>query len=980
MGFMSYQNRQSFPSSDSSQKIGGGHAPDDTSLVVSHFMHAGIETCSPDTQIKKVICYLSQNNIGSILVSDGKDVVGIWTRTDLLKLDITHPEILSDPIETVMNAPVCRIHQDELISSATYLFHKKHIHHLLVVDHEEYPVGVLSESDLVNAKFSDGFLDAISIRELLNGHLHYIEGGAELGRVQKAMAEKEIDALVVADQGDYGIVSMRDLLRCFAERESFDGICARDIASFPLQSVLQTQSLSYVRHFMVSHNFHHLGVEDENGNLVDLISFTELLHQIEENFYYQTSRSIKEKEQRILEAETLYRDLLSLSNDGVVIYQGDVITFANDEACRMLGTDTEALVGTDFMGLLPESDKAEFRARLAAFDHHKSEVTVATLCTAGQQSINVELNHKPITYHAEPAHLLVMTDLTFQEESERFQKLTRSVFDNAGEGILVTDKDNRFVLVNRTFEQITGYKAEEVLGLDPVILSSGKQPSAFYAQMWQSLQETDSWEGEIWNRKKDGTIYPEWLTVNAVRDKDGEVLHYVGLMNDLSKQKETEEEINRLSFYDILTGLPNVTLFKNRLNQLMAKNRRTQDKMALLIIDIARFKMINDALGYEHGDRLLIQIAQRLETMLGTEDAVARLGADNFLVLIEPIQEAEQAAALAKKLIRAFESPFQVDGQEHVIDIKIGIALNTADNQKASDLMKSADEALYESKKLPHSGYVFHTSELTTATSELFFYEKELRRGIENQELIAYFQPQICLQTNEVVGAEALVRWLHPEMGVVAPNKFIGISESTGLIIPLGRQILKQTCQQWQAWSKAGLRLSRISVNVSKVQLVHQAFVDSVASVLAETGIPPEVLELEVTESFLLQNEQEGIRVLNELKALGVMLSMDDFGTGFSSLSYLKKLPLDQLKIDQSFVRSLPENNEDRAIVDAVVAVSKAVGVEVIAEGVETRVQAEYLKKQGCDLGQGYGFARPMPPEDFPGWWREFDALSKHTS
>ncbi|KUJ72363.1 EAL domain-containing protein [Thiomicrospira sp. WB1] len=976
---MSELNASSDLSSQAASAAEGQSAPADANLVVSHFMHAGIETCAPDTPIKQVIRYLSRKNIGSILVSDDEDVVGIWTRTDLLKLDITHPEILSEPIRTVMNSPVCRIHQDELVSSATYLFHKKHIHHLLVVDHAEYPVGVVSESDLVNAKFSDGFLDAISIRELLNGHLHYIEGGADLCRVQKAMANWDVDALVVADQGDYGIVSMRDLLRCFAERETFEGVYARDIASFPLQSVLHTQSLSYVRQYMVSHNFHHIGVEDENGNLVDLISFSELLHQIEENFYYQTSRSIKEKEQRILEAETLYRDLLSLSNDGVVIYQDNVITFANDEACRMLDMDEAALIGKDFLSLLPQSDRAEFRARLAAFDHHKPEVTVACLCTASGASINVELNHKPITYHAEPAHLLVITDLTLQEESERFQKLTRSVFDNAGEGILVTDKDNRFVLVNRTFEQITGYTSEEVLGLDPVILSSGKQTGSFYAQMWQSLQDTDSWEGEIWNRKKDGTIYPEWLTINAVRDKEGEVLHYVGLMNDLSKQKETEEEINRLSFYDILTGLPNVTLFKNRLNQVMAKNRRTQDKMALLIIDIARFKMINDALGYEHGDRLLVQIAQRLETLLGTEDAVARMGADNFLVLIEPIQEADQAAALAKKLIKGFETPFEVDGQAHVIDIKIGIALNEEESQKGADLMKSADEALFEAKKLPHSGYVFHSSELTTATSELFFYEKELRRGIEQQELQAYFQPQICLQTNQVMGAEALVRWLHPDMGVVAPNKFIGISESTGLIIPLGRQILKQACEQWQAWSKMGLRLSRISVNVSKVQLVHQAFVDSVAQVLAETGIPPEVLELEVTESFLLQNEQEGIRVLNELKQLGVLLSMDDFGTGFSSLSYLKKLPLDQLKIDQSFVRSLPENNEDRAIVDAVVAVGKAVGVEVIAEGVETSTQADYLQNQGCDLGQGYGFARPMPPAEFPDWWRTFDARNTET-
>ena len=941
-------------------------------LVVSQFMHIGLETCTPDTCIKDVIGRLSEKNIGSILIEESGEIVGIWTRTDLLKLDFSLPDILKAPIRSVMNSPVCRIHKDELISSATYLFHKKQFHHLLVVDCDEVPVGVLAESDLVQAQSCESFLDGISIQELLAGHLYFIQADRGLDDVLSMMSKHKVDALVVEDADQLGIVSMRDLFKCFAQQTDYNTLKVKDIASWPLISVLQSQSLSYVRQFMIQHKFHHIGVEDENGKLLDLISFSELLHRIEENFYYQASLSIKEKEQRILEAETLYRDLLSMSLNGIIIYQDDEIAFANHAVHQLLGYEDNALLGSCLLKLIPDIQQSRFLKRLQQIDqHHPDFIEQTILCQDGSE-VMVEMTHKPITYHAEPAHLIVVNDLSFRQESERFQMLTRSVFDNAGEGILVTDIHNRFVVVNKKFEEITGYSQEEVLGKNPSILSSGQQSTLFYQAMWQELSEKDTWQGEIWNRKKDGTMYPEWLTINAVKDKQGRLLHYVGLMNDLSQQKATEQEITRLSFYDILTGLPNISLFKNRLQQSIQMSVHEANQVALLIVDIARFKMINDAIGYEHGDQLLKGVAQRLTQLLDAEDSVARLGADNFLILMESFQSKQDVSHFAEEIMNAFSLPFEVEGHEHVLDIKIGVALSSIDGDTALDLMKSADEALFEAKKLPHSGYVYHSSELAATTSEYFFYEKALRQAIDNQELVAYYQPQIVLETNQVVGAEALVRWIHPEMGVISPAKFIGIAESTGLIIPLGREILLQACQQWLAWQQQGLTLERISVNVSTVQLMHSGFVLSVAQVLEETGLDPKHLELEVTESFLLQNEQEGIAVLHALKALGLSLSMDDFGTGFSSLSYLKKLPLDQLKIDQSFIRSLPHDKEDLAIVDAIIAVGLAVGVEVIAEGVETEAQMKYLHKKGCQLGQGYGFSRPIQQQEFLQWCQTF--------
>lgn len=939
-------------------------------LQVMHFMHYGLETCSPETMIKAVIKRFNQQKIGSILVKENQDVIGIWTRTDFVKLDLTQPDILNQPIKTVMNSPVSRIHQEELISSATYLFHKKKIRHLLVVNAVGAPVGVLSELDLVNAKQSESFLEGILIQELISGHLNWVMAEAKLPDVMTVMANKSVDALVVKDGARYGLVSIRDLLSYFANEGAGTHQSVKAIASWPLKCVSELQSLSNVRRLMIESNIHHLGVENTSGDLIGLISFSELLQLIEENFHYHASKSIKDKEQRILEAETLYRDLLSMSSDGILIHQNHKIAYVNQELIRMLGYDEKALLSLTLEAIVPHRHRADILACMDDNDRHHPHISEHELLCEDGRLCRVEMTHKPITYHADPAHLMVIKDLSIQAESERFQMLTRSVFDNAGEGIVVTDADNCFVLANKKFEEITGYSFSEVVGKTPSILSSGQHNAVFYDEMWQALQQDGVWQGEIWNRKKDGTIYPEWLTINEVTNKAGEVIHYVGLMNDLSQQKATEQEINRLSFYDILTGLPNVSLFKNRLQQAIQKSRHEANQVALLIVDLARFKMINDAVGYEHGDQLLKKVANRLNKTLDSEDSVARLGADNFLILLEDVAHKNEVSEFAEQLLTLFETPFEIDHQSYVLDIKVGIALSSQDGVQALDLMKSADEALYEAKKAPHSRYAYHTSALTHSTTEVFFYENALRKAIEEHQLVAYYQPQMDFETGQVIGAEALVRWIHPEMGLVMPIKFIDIAESTGLIIPLGRSILLQACQQWLSWQSQGLSLLRISVNVSTVQLMHPGFVRTVADVIQETGIDASVVELEVTESFLLQNEQAGIERLVQLKALGVSLSMDDFGTGFSSLSYLKKLPLDQLKIDQSFIRSLPDDKEDIAIVDAIIAVGNAVGVEVIAEGVEKQTQVDYLQQKGCRLGQGYWYSRPIEAQAFFEWWR----------
>jgi len=688
-------------------------------------------------------------------------------------------------------------------------------------------------------------------------------------------------------------------------------------------------------------------------------------------FSVEQKAFFKEKEQRLLEVEALYRELLSLSQNGILIYQDNTIVFANTTMYRLLSFPEQALVGKSLLELMDVDattfSQTEHRASGAAF-------IAADMQSYSGHKINIELSCKPTTFNLEPACLIVVNDLALKRETERLDLLTRSVFDHAGEGFLITDPQNRFVLVNKKFEDITGYSSEEVMGKNPSVLSSGIQPPSFYQDMWKTLHEKGFWSGEVWNRKKDGSIYPELLTVTTVHNSKGELLHYVGVMNDLSVQKANEAAINRLSFYDILTELPNASLFKQMADKAITQSQEQNTEVAIFILDIVRFRNVNDALGHDHGDLLLQSVAQIVRSHVEDEHHVARMSGDNFLLLVDNIKHKNQAADFAEKLVSRFFNPLDIGEHQHVLDIKLGIALsNRNENYAAVDLIKFADEALLEVKNMPHFAYSFHYQELEETASESFYFESALRKAIQNQEFQAYYQPQVCLITQKIIGAEALIRWFHPQMGLVSPDKFIELSEETGLIIPIGRFMIRQACLQWLSWQKKGIKLDRIAVNVSAVQLTHSHFAQQVADIIEETNMVATALELEVTESFLLHNEELGIEMLNRLKQLGVTISMDDFGTGFSSLSYLKKLPLDQLKIDQSFIKALLEDKESMAIVDAIIAVGKAVGLEVIAEGVESNMQLKHLKERQCDMVQGYLFSKPVNGAEFETCYFDFE-------
>ncbi len=538
----------------------------------------------------------------------------------------------------------------------------------------------------------------------------------------------------------------------------------------------------------------------------------------------------------------------------------------------------------------------------------------------------------------------------------------------AQEGVMITDLGEVILKVNRAFTAITGYSAEECLGNTPRMLRSGHHDGAFYAAMWNNIKHEGSWAGEIWNRRKNGEVYPQWLCITAVMQNDGAVSHYVGTLSDISQRKAAEDEIKHLAFYDPLTRLPNRRLLIDRLHQALATSARNGRSGALLFIDLDNFKTLNDTLGHDQGDLLLQQVGQRLVTCVRQGDTVARLGGDEFVVMLEDLHEnsmeaASQTEIVGEKILSSLHKLYLLAGQELHSTPSIGITLFSAYNNSVEELMKRADLAMYQAKAEGRDTMRFFDPKMQAVVSARASLEADLRQGIEAGQLLLHYQPQVVGE-GLLTGAEALVRWRHPSRGMVSPAEFIPLAEETGLILPLGYWVLATACAQLVEWAAhADTAELTLAVNVSSRQFRHSSFVSQVLGLLDESGADPRKLKLELTESLLLDDVEDVIEKMFLLKARGVGFSLDDFGTGYSSLAYLKRLPLDQLKIDQSFVRDVFTDVNDAAIAQAIIALSQTMGLSVIAEGVETEEQRQFLAHLGCQAFQGYLFGRPGPPD-----------------
>ena len=554
-------------------------------------------------------------------------------------------------------------------------------------------------------------------------------------------------------------------------------------------------------------------------------------------------------------------------------------------------------------------------------------------------------------------------DITERRQAEEHLRLLAMVFSNSNEAIIVTDADNRIIATNSAFTQLTGYRQDEVTGQNPRILSAGNTPPEVFREMWECLERDGSWQGELWDRRKTGEPYPKWLSISLVRDAAGRVINHIGSFIDISELKATQERIRHLAHHDTLTNLPNRFSLHEKLEQALGFCKRNNQQLALMLIDLDRFKTINDTQGHHAGDELLIQVAQRLKNAVRHSDIVARLGGDEFVVALPGIGSPAEAAHLAAKLAEEISQPYQIIGQEQRTSPSIGICLYPDDGIEIGDLLKNADVAMYHAKAQGRGNFQFFTDAMQLATNRRMNIEADLRLALERGEFVLHYQPQLDLRSGTIVGVEALIRWQHPARGMVAPGEFIPVAEESGMIGAIGDWVLEEACRQLRAWKDKGITHLRMSINLSAGQFLDKTLPVRIHELLASNGIGAELLDLEVTESMSMASPDESISVMKTLTRSGLTLSIDDFGTGYSSLAYLKLLPIRTLKIDRSFVKDIESDPNDADICDVTVLLAHKLGLEVVAEGVESEAQLKFLRSIGCEKIQGYLISRPLPAE-----------------
>jgi len=544
--------------------------------------------------------------------------------------------------------------------------------------------------------------------------------------------------------------------------------------------------------------------------------------------------------------------------------------------------------------------------------------------------------------------------------------LASRALEFSGDGVIVTDLSANIIEANPAFCAMTGYDRAELLGRNPRVMKSDRHDAEFYRRMWDAILATGQWQGEIWDRRKNGEVFPKRLTINAVRDASGKITHYVGVSSDISRMKREASEMERLAHFDPLTGLPNRILLLDRLRQAMAQAKRAERMVAVLFLDLDGFKRVNDRLGHALGDQLLVAVGERLGSCLRAADTVCRLGGDEFVVVLPEVNGASDVVPVARKILEASAAPFTLRDRDASITTSIGVALYPHDGETTEALVAAADSAMYRAKEAGRNTYRFYSKEMHEQAVALAQLESDLRGALDRGEFVLHYQPRVDLRSGRVRGVEALIRWRQPQGALVPPSKFIPMAEELKLIVPIGEWVLEEAFRQARAWDAAGVPPLRVSVNLAAEHLEQPGLAHRIAAVLMRTGLEPSRAEIEVTETSAMRRPDKTIETLLEMKAIGLRVSIDDFGTGYSSLGYLRRFPIDALKIDRSFIRDLSDDPGAATITRGIIALGHNLGLEIVAEGVETRAQLAFLREHGCDEVQGFLTGRPVPPEAIP--------------
>lgn len=892
-----------------------------------------------EVNIQNVIDLMTKKNIGSVLIFDKNEPIGILTESDVINLAQKHIEANLN-IQDFMHKNLICFDEEELLFDVVNKMKENEIRRAIIFNKKEKEYFVITSKDILN--------------NIKGNYNLFLE--SKLKDVKNTFNSLNEAVIELFDNDDEQIIYW------FNKKASdlFDIEIDKNITTIippskweDIYQKIKTNTFNDNEIFEIKDNQFQLTVLNTvllENSIIKLL-FTNITEIVNKN------KEIENKFKFLYdEAPYPYQ---SLNDRGVVCN-------VNKKWLEITGYEKDEVIGKKFFHFsdetferLKEIFKIFLQEKHVENEHIRikkknNEVFLASF-TGNISNINGEIR----------THC-IFKDITQEEIIEKKLKLSDIVFENTTEGIIITDESGKIISVNSAFTNITGYTFDEIIYQNPRILKSGKHDKEFYSNLWHELEKNGSWKGEIWNRKKSGEIYPEWLNLSVAKDSNGKVLNYVALFSDITKIKNSTAKIDYLAHHDPLTNLPNRLLLNARLNKSIEKCNDLSQRLAIFFIDIDNFKIINDSYGHSIGDKIINLVAQRLQKNVRKNDTISRIGGDEFIIVIEDILEKKNIEKIAKKILNDFIEPIKLE--EYLFDttISMGISIFPNNGLNGEDLIKHADTAMYSAKNAGRNQYQFYKDEMTSEIFEKIVMKQEISDAIKNNEFEVHYQPQIDIKTNKIIGAEALLRWNHKTLGVISPDEFIPHAEETRLIIPLGDFVLKTACSFMKKLHEMNLlEDGKIAVNISSIQFKHSDIYKTVLDNLKITNLDANYLELELTESFIMENIEESIMILKNFKEIGVQLSIDDFGTGYSSLSYLKQFPIDKLKIDKSFIAEIPHSLKDIAIAKTIIALAKGLGIKVIAEGVEKINQKEFLELENCDEIQGWFYAKALKEEEF---------------
>jgi len=821
--------------------------------------------------------------------------------------------ILFQPVTRIMTTEILCGSPDLPVSEAALRMSEKRCSSILVTDAAGCAVGIWTEADALKSELNERSRQPLTLSQVMSSPVVTLSATTTVHDAVVTFHDKGIrHALIAGENGHLGILSMTDIIR-HQGGESFLGLRRLDTLETRPPCVLESgQTLQVAIDCMRDQNLDALVVR-LSSSTYSILTQRDIV------------RLVAQGQQNVALSKVCTRSLLAVSGR----------TTLTDARCVLMAHQLRHLGVLDAAG--------ELSGLIGFFD---------------------------ILHSMEQAFLLELHQMLYERdqalsESQHSLLLAEKVFESTMEGIIITDGNGVILSVNPAFSRVTGYSSEEVVGRTPALLSSGKQLPGFYAYFWKSLKIEGRWQGEIVNRHKSGQLYTEHLCVTAVPGEDGNSLQYVGVFSDITQSKKSEQRLQFLANHDALTGLANRHLFSEKLQSELERMAKSDLHLALLYIDLDRFKLVNDTFGHHAGDQLLTHIADSLSELLPGDSLIARLSGDEFVVLLSDIESVQQVACRAQEVLDALSRETLVAGNTVFVSASIGISMYPEDGNSAETLLVNADAAMCRAKECGKSTFQFYASDMNARALERLWLESGLHRALLQNELELWYQPKVDLASGELCGAEALIRWRHPEAGLIAPDRFIPIAEDSSLIVQIGEWVLRTACRDLRRWRDQNLFSGRLAVNISGRQFKFGSIVATVSQALAAYDLPSECLELEVTESVAMDDQHGMIDVLEQLQQLGVYLSIDDFGTGYSSLSYLKRLPVKGLKIDRSFIMDLQHDSDDVAITKAIISIAHSLGLDLVAEGVESGAQRDFLVQQGCRTGQGFYYSKPLMLDDF---------------